>query len=117
MDHNHAFEDVTVPILRQPMTQGGRIRIEEGCWVGFGVAIVCSRGELVIGRNSVVGANSVISHSVPECSVVVGNPARIVKQYDPLKKTWVVGSIDTQRENSVPRANPLDSVPSRWGMR
>jgi acetyltransferase-like isoleucine patch superfamily enzyme len=92
MDHNHAFDDVTVPIARQPMTHGGTIRIEEGCWIGFGAAIICSKGDLVIGRNSVVGANSVVSRSVPPYSVVAGNPARIVKQYDPEKKTWVVGS-------------------------
>jgi acetyltransferase-like isoleucine patch superfamily enzyme len=116
MDHNHAFEDVNVPISRQPMTQGGTIRIEEGCWIGFGVAIVCSRGELVIGRNSVVGANSVVSRSVPECSVVVGNPARIVKQYDPLKKTWMIGSSGIQTENSGNAVNYIDSVCSRFAM-
>ena len=92
MDHNHAFEDVTVPISRQPMTPGGTIRIEEGCWIGFGAAIVCSRGELIIGRGSVVGANSVVSRSVPAYTVVAGNPAKIVKQYDPETKIWVPGS-------------------------
>jgi acetyltransferase-like isoleucine patch superfamily enzyme len=112
MDHNHAFEDVTVPISRQPMTQGGTVRIEEGCWIGFGVAIVCSRGELVIGRNSVVGANSVVSRSVPACSVVVGNPARIVKQYDALKKTWMAGSSGTQTENSDYEPDLMDSARS-----
>lgn len=89
MDHNHAYEDVTVPINQQPMTPGGRIRIEEGCWIGFGAAIICSRGELVIGRGSVVGANSVVTHSVHAHSVAAGNPARIVKQYNPLKKAWM----------------------------
>jgi acetyltransferase-like isoleucine patch superfamily enzyme len=96
MDHNHAFEDVSVPIAKQPMTPGGTIRIEEGCWIGFGAVIVCSRGELVIGRNSVVGANSVVSRSVPAYSVVTGNPAKIVKQYDIEKNIWVVGSSGTR---------------------
>lgn len=91
MDHDHEFKDVTVPIGRQGTTKGGTIRIEEGCWIGFGAAIVCSRGELVIGRNSVVGANSVVTRSVPPCSVVTGNPARVVKRFDPLKGEWVAG--------------------------
>jgi acetyltransferase-like isoleucine patch superfamily enzyme len=116
MDHNHAFEDVTIPISRQPMTQGGTVRIEEGCWIGFGAAIVCSRGELVVGRNSVVGANSVISRSVPACSVVVGNPGRIVKQYDPLKKTWNTGSSATPAGNSDYGEDLMDSARSLSGM-
>lgn len=93
MDHNHAFEDVTVPIARQPMTPGGTIRIEEGCWIGFGAVILCSQGQLVIGRNSVVGANSVVNRSMPPYSVVTGNPARIVKQFDPAKGEWTLGAI------------------------
>jgi len=93
MDHSPAFEDVTVPILRQGMTGGGTIRIEEGCWVGCGVSIVCDQGELVIGRGSVIGANSVVTHTIPSHSVVSGNPARIVKQYDPEKKIWVLGAL------------------------
>jgi acetyltransferase-like isoleucine patch superfamily enzyme len=90
MDHNHAFEDVSLPIARQPMTPGGTIRIEEGCWIGFGAAIVASRDELVIGRGSVVGANSVVTRSIPAYSVAAGNPARIVKQYDPVSKRWLM---------------------------
>ena len=92
MDHNHAFEDVTRPISQQTMTPGGTIRIEEGCWIGFGAAVICNRGELVIGRGSVVGANSVVTRSVPAYSVVSGSPAKVVKQYDPVKKAWVLGS-------------------------
>jgi acetyltransferase-like isoleucine patch superfamily enzyme len=92
MDHNHDFEDVSVPIAIQGTTDGGTIRIEEGCWIGFGAAIVCSKGELVIGRNSVVGANAVVTRSVPPYSVVTGNPARVVKSFEPEKGTWVLGS-------------------------
>ena len=92
MDHNHAFEDVRVPIKDQGVTKGGMIRIEEGCWIGYGAAIVCGKGELVIGSNSVIGANAVVSRSIPPNSVVTGNPARVVKQFDPVKGEWVLGS-------------------------
>jgi acetyltransferase-like isoleucine patch superfamily enzyme len=92
MDHNHAFEDINTPIKYQGITRGGTIRIEEGCWIGFGAAIVCGKGELVIGRNSVIGANAVVSRSVPPHSVVTGNPSRVVKQFDRSKGEWVLGS-------------------------
>jgi acetyltransferase-like isoleucine patch superfamily enzyme len=101
MDHNHAFEDVNVPIKRQGITAGGTIRIEEGCWIGFGAAIVCGKGELVIGRNSVIGANAVVSRSIPPNSVVTGNPARVVKQFDSAKGEWVLGSSALARATSV----------------
>ena len=107
MDHNHNFEDVTVPIARQPMTPGGTIRIEEGCWIGFGAVIMCNRGELVIGRGSVVGANAVVSRSVSPYSVVAGNPAQIVKQYDPEKKIWVHGSRGVKAEYHARQADPV----------
>lgn len=72
---------------------GGTIRIEDDCWIGFGAAIICEEGELVIGRHSVVGANCVITRSIPPYSVVAGDPARIVKQYDFAKNKWVLGCI------------------------
>jgi acetyltransferase-like isoleucine patch superfamily enzyme len=89
MDHNHAYEDVTRPIKEQSITPGGRIRIEQGCWIGRGAAIVCNEGELVLGRNSVVAANALVTKSFPPYSVVVGNPARLARQYDPGKGIWV----------------------------
>ncbi len=92
MDHNHAFEDITVPIRDQGVTEGGRVRIEQGSWIGHGAVIVCDSGELIVGRNSVVAANSVVTRSFPPYSVISGNPARVVKQFDPLNKAWVLGS-------------------------
>ncbi len=93
MDHNHAYEDVDVPIRDQGVTAGGTIRIEQGSWIGQGAAIVCNEGELVIGRNTVIGANSLVTRSVPPNSVFVGNPGRVARQYDPVKRIWVMGSV------------------------
>jgi len=93
MDHLPTFGDPTIPIYRQGLTKGGTITIEEGCWIGFGAAIVCDEGELVIGRHSVIGANSLVTRSVPPFSVVAGNPGKIVKQYDPSREKWVLGPV------------------------
>ena len=96
MDHSHAYEDVTRPVSKQGVTEGGRIRIEQGAWIGHGAAIVCVSGELVLGRNCVVAANSVVTKSVPPFSVVSGNPARVVKQFDSTRQMWVLGAVRSQ---------------------
>jgi acetyltransferase-like isoleucine patch superfamily enzyme len=101
MDHNHEFADVRLPIAEQGVTNGGTIRIEEGCWIGFGAAIVCSEGELVIGRNSVIGANAVVGRSVPPYSIISGNPGRVVKHYDITRHAWVLGSGNRGHEESA----------------
>ena len=105
MDHNHEYEDIEVPIIEQGITEGGTIRIGEGSWIGHGAAIVCSRGELSIGRHCVVAANSVVTRSIPDYSVVFGMPATIIRQYDPERRAWRMGQLrgggPAGRENVV----------------
>lgn len=96
-DHGHAFEDVTLAIKDQGGTRGGTVRIEQGCWIGYGAAIVSTEGDLVIGRNSVIAANSFVTRSVPPYSVVSGNPARVVKQFDFTQGKWVLGRVTETR--------------------
>jgi acetyltransferase-like isoleucine patch superfamily enzyme len=91
MDHNHAYEDITVPVLDQGITGGGTIRIGRGTWIGRGASIICPRGELTIGRNCVVAANSMVMRSIPDYSVVAGYPATIIRQYDLEKRAWRMG--------------------------
>lgn len=89
MDHNHAYEDTRLPIQEQGPTPGGTIRIEQGCWIGHGAAIVCNQGEIVLGRNSVVAANALVTRSFPPYSVIVGNPARLARQFDAARGSWI----------------------------
>lgn len=107
MDHNHAYEDVDVPIIEQGVTEGGRIRIGVGSWIGNGAVILCSRGELTIGRHCVVSANAVVMRSVPDYSVVFGTPATVIRQFDPEKRMWRMGQLRdsvTADHKSVARA-------------
>lgn len=105
MDHNHAYEDIDVPILQQGVTEGGRIRIGEGSWIGHGAAILCSRGELTVGRHCVISANSVVTRSLPDYSVAFGMPATVIRQYDPETRAWRMGSLRAasaaDRENTA----------------
>jgi hypothetical protein len=106
MDHGAAEAGAPAP------SGGGRIRIEEDCWIGFGTKIVCEKGELVIGRHSVIAANSLINRSIPPFSVVAGDPARIVKQYDFSKGKWVLGCVRPAASADGPEPVPVaaDSV-------
>ena len=55
------------------------VKIEDGVWIGGGVIILPG---VTIGRNSVIGAGSVVTRSIPENCVAVGNPCRVTKQID-----------------------------------
>lgn len=57
----------------------GRINVGSNVFIG-GEAIILPG--VTIGDNVIVGAGSVITKDVPSGSVVVGNPARVIKQYD-----------------------------------
>jgi len=91
-DHSPAMEEVTSPMSKQGAREGGRIRIGQGSWIGRGAAIVCTGGELVLGRNCVVGANALVTTSFPPYSVIIGNPAVVIRRFDPVKNAWVIGS-------------------------
>ena len=69
-----------------------RVVIGEGSWIGYRAAIVCTGAEVVLGRNCVVAANSVVTRSFPPYSVIFGNPARTIRQFDPVKNAWVLKS-------------------------
>ncbi len=61
-------------------TEVGRpIRLERNVWVGFDACVLPG---VMIGEGSVVGARSVVIEDVPPFSVVVGNPARVIRKLD-----------------------------------
>jgi acetyltransferase-like isoleucine patch superfamily enzyme len=82
---NHGYRDTRTPVKDQESYSTGPIRIGRGSWVGRGA---CIMGGVTLGRNVVVGANAVVTRSVPDYCVVAGNPARLVKRYDPAAGQW-----------------------------
>ncbi len=54
------------------------ITIMDNVWIGERVTIL--KG-VTIGKGVVIGCNSVVTHDVPEYSVVAGNPAKVVKAF------------------------------------
>jgi acetyltransferase-like isoleucine patch superfamily enzyme len=74
-DHIHRYSDTSLPILAQGIDKISPVRIKRGAWLGQNV-IVCPG--VTIGAGAVIGANSVVKHDVPDFSVAVGAPARVV---------------------------------------
>jgi lipopolysaccharide O-acetyltransferase len=75
-DHAHAHLARDRAIKDQGISNVAPVRICEGAWLGQGV-VVCPG--VTIGRNAVVGANSVVRHDVPDFSVAAGVPAKVIK--------------------------------------
>jgi acetyltransferase-like isoleucine patch superfamily enzyme len=84
-DQNHGYEDVTLPISRQTMPERP-VRIGDGSWLGYGTVVLPGAN---IGRHVVIGANSVVTGEIPDFSVAVGAPARVVRRYDPAAGDWI----------------------------
>jgi maltose O-acetyltransferase len=57
-------------------TTQGDVIIGDYCWIGIKTSIM---GPVVIGENSVVGANSLVNRDLPPHSISIGVPARVVK--------------------------------------
>jgi acetyltransferase-like isoleucine patch superfamily enzyme len=72
---NHKPGTDAVPLRLSGTTRKG-IRIEDNVWIGAGAKILDG---VSVGRNAVVGANSVVTRSVPANSTVAGVPARVLK--------------------------------------
>lgn len=52
------------------------VKIEDNVWIGGGVIILPG---VTIGKNSVIGAGSIVVKSIPANSVAVGNPCKVIK--------------------------------------
>jgi acetyltransferase-like isoleucine patch superfamily enzyme len=84
-DHAHAFQSADVPVMHQGITGIAPVSIGRSTWLGQNVVVLPG---VTIGEHCVVGANSVVNSSVPDFSVAVGAPARVVKHYNSTSGHW-----------------------------
>jgi len=84
-DNIHTFADVSKPVINQDVQFKKAVRIKEGAWLGENVCVIGAS----IGKNAVVGANSVVTSDIPDFSVAVGSPAKVIKKYDFETGIWV----------------------------
>lgn len=74
--HNHAFKNKSLPIINQGHEDSKPILVKKGSWIGANVIILPG---VTLGRNSVVGAGSIVTKNVADHSIVAGNPAKVIK--------------------------------------
>jgi sugar O-acyltransferase (sialic acid O-acetyltransferase NeuD family) len=55
----------------------GRVKVRAGAFVGIGATVIQG---VTIGRNATVGAGAVVLHDVPDNTLAVGCPARLINR-------------------------------------
>lgn len=93
LDHDHGYyagSDNTHSAPSEPPSSrslsSGPIVIGNNVHIGDSVVILKN---VLIGSGAVIGAGAVVTKSIPSNSIAVGNPAKVIKQYDYITKQWI----------------------------
>lgn len=81
---DHEYRNLGQHILRQPINIKETI-IGDNCFIGYGASIQAGTR---LGKHCVVGTNAVVRGDFPDYSVIVGVPAKIIRQYNFETKEW-----------------------------
>jgi acetyltransferase-like isoleucine patch superfamily enzyme/dTDP-4-dehydrorhamnose 3,5-epimerase-like enzyme len=76
---NATFTNDRFPRSREWLDEHPRTIVREGASIGANATLLPG---VEIGRNAMVGAGAVVTHSIPAHAIVVGNPARITGYID-----------------------------------
>ncbi|WP_207841086.1 acyltransferase [Williamsia soli] len=74
-DFDHKMDDITVAIKDQGIVKGP-VRIGPDTWIAAKVSVLRNT---VVGRGCVLGSHAVVKGVIPDFSIAVGAPARVVK--------------------------------------
>lgn len=95
--HNVCFVNDLYPAIAGPFVKRETL-VEDDVVIGSGATIL----PVTIGRGSIIGAGAVVTQDVPPNSIVVGNPARVVRQF---------GSLAERQEYIDEQCNPVRALP------
>ncbi|GGJ86248.1 acyltransferase [Parabacteroides faecis] len=82
---NHGYEDGNHDSNEQPLVKKDVI-IEDDSHIGANSVIVAG---VHIGKRCQIGAGSVVTKNIPDYSVAVGNPAKVIKHFDSQLNKWI----------------------------
>jgi len=81
---DHDYQVLNLHILRQQYLLKPTA-IGENCFIGYGAVI---QPGTILGRQCIIGANSVVKGVFPDFCVIAGVPAKIIKRYNTNTQTW-----------------------------
>lgn len=90
-DHNHgvysgSMQSNPKEIINKRTLGQKDVIIGENVWIGEFVSILPG---VRLGNNSIIGSNSVVCHNIPENSIAVGIPAKVIKVWNESDEKWI----------------------------
>lgn len=91
IDHNHGQystdpTSLEIPPSLRPLDHDGKVVIGANVWLCDGVAVLPGS---IIGKGSVIAANSVVNGTIPPFTIAAGSPARVVKVFNLKTNEWI----------------------------
>ncbi len=74
---NHSFERRDIPMFHQPSYSRGGISLGDDVWLGANATVLDG---VTIEKGSIIGAASMVNKNIPEYSIAVGAPAKVIKK-------------------------------------
>ena len=71
----HTDSDIDLPVLYHPL-EYQKVVLMDGCDIGVGSILLPG---VTIGEGAIIGAGSVVTRDIPDYSVAVGSPARVIR--------------------------------------
>ena len=75
--NNHRFDRIDIPLIEQGYYPSESIVIKKGAWIGANAIILPG---VTVGENSIIGAGSIVTKPIPDYSIAVGSPAKIIRK-------------------------------------
>lgn len=85
-DGLHGYDNANEPYRCQKISGIAPILIKRGSWIGQNVVILPG---VTVGELAIIGANSVVNKSIPDRSIAVGSPAKVIKKWNQAEQKWI----------------------------